>query len=280
LGYAFLIDSRAVSWSTKRQENVSLSTNGKWVYHGCACRERSPLTPFIYYSTLWTFSRSHHSLFWQPISDCPCKRPPVSCEDKTYRCLFPLHSLGYRRWQTPAHLLSNFRYSHKYTHQSHSISKGEAFRIRTWSTCCLRGSVGLASTTASRSAFYSRAWRLTSVTKCMVISYLPFILIFHSPLRMQASEGFFTHKLNPFLFVPLRHCAILECDDWGELHLLLPNLILYAHIDCVPVVCLPQVIYQTLCYSQVWRLSLLTTETPHLDFVSLTPRTLVAMRAY
>jgi hypothetical protein len=29
LGYAFLIDSRAVSWSTKRQENVSLSTNGK-----------------------------------------------------------------------------------------------------------------------------------------------------------------------------------------------------------------------------------------------------------
>jgi len=89
-GYVFMVDG-AVSWSSKKQELVTLSTTeAEYVVVTHAAKEAVWLRRLIGENFLTT-QGTHHSAWRQQVSNCTCPWRSVPHEDETYRYLIPLY---------------------------------------------------------------------------------------------------------------------------------------------------------------------------------------------
>ena len=94
-GYAFLVDSGAVSWSMKQQEIVLLSTTeSEYIAATHAAKEALWLHSLIgQVFGPFPLDTATTLFFQQPVCNSPLQGPPVSRPHQTYRHTFPLHPL-------------------------------------------------------------------------------------------------------------------------------------------------------------------------------------------
>jgi hypothetical protein len=103
-GHVFLIDGGAISWSSKKQELVTLSTTEvEYVAATHAAKEAMWLRRLI--TELYGPLENPTTLFGDNQSAITHKRRPVSCSYKAHRHLLPLHLVHRRGWLYQTHLL-------------------------------------------------------------------------------------------------------------------------------------------------------------------------------
>ena len=120
--YTFLIDGGAMSWASKKQEIVLLSTTeSEYITMTHATKEAlwlqsfigevlapldAPITLFSNNQSAITLTKDHqYHVHMKHIDIHAHQRPPVSRAHETHRHPFSFHSLGSRRWQNPTCIL-------------------------------------------------------------------------------------------------------------------------------------------------------------------------------
>jgi len=120
--YVFLVDRGAVSWSSKYQELVALSTaEAEYVTITHATKEAIWLQNFIkeIFSNLNTIPFPLHSN--NNVSHCTCQGWLLPLSHQTYQHLFLFYLFRYWIWQTQAHFLSYYWYDCWHFHQGPSF---------------------------------------------------------------------------------------------------------------------------------------------------------------
>ena len=155
-GYTFLIDGGAVSWFSRKQEIVTLSTaEAEYVAATHAAKEAIWLKRLI--TETFDFPDNPITLR-QPIRDRTYERQRTSFSHQTHRHPLPFHSLQCLRWQDQYHLLPHQRERRGHPNQTVTEHQSQTFRRRSRSPCALRGSVEEQRLRCSRRFVHSHAW--------------------------------------------------------------------------------------------------------------------------
>ena len=161
LGYAFLIDSGAMSWASKKQEIILLLMT------------ESEYIATIYWRSSHLFWQAHHPLLWQPIHYCACQEPSVSHVHQAHQHLFPFHTLDSQQWQNSTCVLPYKWHGHQHPYQGTPLTESQTFHSQTWTAHGLRGSVGICNHVCSHIAI--RQTKLLMHTWCMSIPFLVYV---------------------------------------------------------------------------------------------------------
>ena len=134
-GFAFLIDGGAVSWSSKRQSLVTLSTTEAEYVAATHLAQR------IYLQSLPT-PRPDASPFRFPIRHHSRSQRAIPRPHKAHRHPFSLYPLCNRSREDRYRLLPYRRYGRRYSHESSAKRQGQTLCVGPRPSKGLRGSVG------------------------------------------------------------------------------------------------------------------------------------------